>query len=482
MNTREFLPQALPGIAPVGSLVEAAPLPAPGEPLETGTESVTRGLSLQSNFAWILTGNVVYAACQWGAIVALAKLGSSFMIGQFSLGLAIATPVLMSTNLHLRAVQATDARRLYSFGAYLRLRTAMTLGGLAVITGIAWFGNYERRTAMVILAVAFAKGIETLSDIHYGLFQLNDRLDQIGRSMMLRGILSVLALSTGLYLTRNVLWGCVGLALVWLSALLLFDVRRGRRFVASAESLAPLLGRTIGRTSRQAHGLRRQLNLMRMALPLGIAMTMATLNLHMPRYFIHARLGEHQLGIFSAMAYATVAMILVSDSLGHCAIPRMSRLYTGGRRAEFGSLLLRLLAAGGVLGLAGVAVAQVLGVRLLTLLYGREYAAHSRIFMVMILATAIHCVACMFTSAITSARCFRIQVPLYALVAGSNALACARWVPTAGLAGGAAAMVVAAVVHLVLGAAVVGCLLWAPKRVACAQTTQSCMNDWEGSL
>ena len=202
--------------------------------MDAATEPMTPGLSLRSNFAWILTGNVVYAACQWGAIVALAKLGSSFMIGQFSLGLAIATPVLMFTNLHLRAVQATDARRLSSFGEYLRLRGAMTLCGLAVIGGIAWFGNYERQTAMVILAVALAKGIETLSDIHYGLFQLNDRLDQIGRSMMLRGGLSVVALSTGLYATHNVLWGCVGLALVWLAALLFFDVPRGRRFVADS--------------------------------------------------------------------------------------------------------------------------------------------------------------------------------------------------------------------------------------------------------
>ena len=193
-------------------LVEVVPSPARG----VSTPRSSPGLSLRSNFAWILTGNVVYAACQWGAIVALAKLGSSFMIGQFSLGLAIATPVLMFTNLHLRAVQATDARRLSSFGEYLRLRTAMTLCGLAVIGGIAWFGNYQRQTTMVILAVALAKGIETLSDIHYGLFQLNDRLDQIGRSMMLRGGLSVAALSTGLYATHNVLWGCVGLALVWL--------------------------------------------------------------------------------------------------------------------------------------------------------------------------------------------------------------------------------------------------------------------------
>jgi O-antigen/teichoic acid export membrane protein len=191
---------------------------------------------------------------------------------------------------------------------------------------------------------------------------------------------------------------------------------------------------------------------------------MAALNLNMPRYFIHSGLGERQLGIYSAMAYATVAMILVSDSLGHCAIPRLSRLYSSGQLAEFRTLLLKLLAAGAGLGLAGLTVAQLLGVRLLTLFYGREYAAHHRTFLVLILATAIYCVACMFTSAITAARCFRIQVPIYVLIVGANALACARWVPAAGLAGGAAAMAVAATVHLVLGAAVVGYLLGSPAR------------------
>jgi hypothetical protein len=89
----------------------------------------------------------------------------------------------------------------------------------------------------------------------------------------------------------------------------------------------------------------------------------------------------------------------------------------------------------------------------------------------------------MFTSAITSARCFQIQAPLYALVAGSNALACARWVPTAGLAGGAAAMVVAALVHLVLGAGVLGFLLRAPAgRVARPQAAPACVKDWEASV
>jgi len=485
VSVKEFIPLAAPDVALNESVAQVTPPPAARRKSpDAGTLVVPSGLSLRSNFAWVLSGNLVYAACQWGVVVALAKLGSSFMVGQFSLGLAIATPVFMFTNLHLRAVQATDARRLYTFAEYLHLRMVMTLAAMLVIAGIAWFGQYERRTAAVILAVALAKGIETLSDIHYGLFQLNDRLDQTGRSMMLRGLLSVVAVSAGLYLTGDVFWGCAGLALVWLVALLYFDVRRGRRFAARPpESGRRLDGTGCGHLSRLVCGFQRQWRLMYLALPLGIVTTMASINLNMPRYFIHTRLGEHQLGIFSAMAYATVAMTLVSDSLGHSAIPGMSRLYAGGRLAEFRSLLLRLLAVGGVLGLAGLAVAQVMGARLLTIFYSPEYAAHSRVFLLLMFAMAIHSAACILTSGIMSARRFGIQVPMYGLVLGCSALACARWVPGAGLAGGAMAMMAAAAVHLLLAAVIVGYLLLAPvKRSSAAGARRPVSTIWQPDL
>ena len=114
------------------------------------------------------------------------------------------------------------------------------------------------------------------------------------------------------------------------------------------------------------------------------------------------------------------------------------------------------------LGLAGVAVVQVMGARLLTLFYGPEYAAHSRIFILLMFAAALQCVAGILSSGIMSARCFRIQVPMLALVVGSGALACARWVPAAGLAGGAAAMIVSSAVYLALASTVMAYLLLAP--------------------
>jgi O-antigen/teichoic acid export membrane protein len=411
--------------------------------------SAVRPLSLRSNFAWAVAGNAIYAACQWGMIVALAKFGSTIMVGQFSLGLAVVTPVLTLSNLDLRAVQATDARRQFRFHEYLRLRVALTLAALAVIAGIVWFCRYEDRTAAVILTLALAKAIETLSDIHYGLFQLNDRLDHTGRSMIMRGVLSVAALSAALYLMRNVAWGCIAVAAGWLATLLLFDVRRGRRLVESTENRGEAV---IG-------GVTRQAQLLALALPLGLVTTIYSINLHMPRYFVHASMGDHELGIFSAIAYATGCVTIIGDSLGISAVPRLSRLYAGGRRAEYRALLFRMLALACAIGLAALAAARGAGAWLLGIFYNAEYAAHAHLFTLLMVAAAIHFAASMLTSGITSARRFRIQVPLYLMVAAATALGCARWVPTMGLAGAALGVICGAIVRLLLAGAVVGYLL-----------------------
>ena len=406
--------------------------------------AAARPLSLYSNVAWIVAGNAVYAICQWGMIIALAKFGNSFMVGQFSLGLAVVTPVLMLSNLNLRAVQATDARRQFRFAEYLRLRLVLTLAGLAVIVGIVWFGGYGNKTAAIILALAAAKAIETLSDIHYGLFQLNDRLDQAGRSMILRGGLAVAALSAGLYFMRNVFWGCIWMALAWVVTFFVFDVRRGKRLVACTECGLETL--TVERPGK--------IRLLFLALPLGVVTTLASINFHMPRYFIHAQMGEHELGIFSALAYATGSLTLVGDSLATSAVPRLARLYAGGMLAEYRTLVLRLLAVGCGIGLAGFEIARGMGARLLRIFYNADYAAYSRVFTVLMAAAALHFAASMLTSGITSARRFAIQVPLYLAVAAATAWGCAEWIPTLGLSGAAMGVTLGAAVRVLLAGAV----------------------------
>ncbi|MDZ4874013.1 MAG: hypothetical protein CLLPBCKN_003409 [Chroococcidiopsis cubana SAG 39.79] len=94
--------------------------------------------TLRQNFSWTFVGNVVYAACQWGMLVMLAKLGSPEILGQFTLGFALTAPVIMFTNLQLRTIQATDAKQQYYFGDYLGLRLLATGLALLIIIGITF--------------------------------------------------------------------------------------------------------------------------------------------------------------------------------------------------------------------------------------------------------------------------------------------------------------------------------------------------------
>ena len=94
-----------------------------------------RELSLRSNFAWAVTGNTIYAICQWGMVVALAKFGSTLMVGQFSLGLAIVTPVLMlsnslGSNLHMWDDQVAPFTRHFRLATRRRRLPATSLSAI----------------------------------------------------------------------------------------------------------------------------------------------------------------------------------------------------------------------------------------------------------------------------------------------------------------------------------------------------------------
>jgi len=63
---------------------------------------------LRADFTWVLAGNIVYSACQWAIVVALAKLGSPEQVGEYALGMAISAPIVLFASLQLRALLASD--------------------------------------------------------------------------------------------------------------------------------------------------------------------------------------------------------------------------------------------------------------------------------------------------------------------------------------------------------------------------------------
>ncbi len=409
-------------------------------------------LSLRANFAWTFVGNVVYAGCQWGMLVTLAKLGSAEMVGQFALALAITAPVLMFTNLQLRSIQATDALYEYRFGDYLALRLLMTGLALLTIVGITLALGYRPETALAIFIVGLAKGAEALSDLFYGLLQQHERMDRIAISMIIKGVLSLAALAGAVYLSGSIVWGAVALAAVWAVVLFAYDIPSGVLILQASRT--PCRGQVELPAKSGVESLQPQWfyptvkKLMLLSLPLGAVMLLISLNANIPRYFIEHYLGEEQLGIFAAMAYLMVAGGTVVNALGQSASPRLAQYYARSDDHAFRGLLVRLLYIGAFLGGVGVVVALVAGESLLSLIYRPEYGHYADVFTWLMVASGIFYLASFLGFAMTAARYFRAQAPLFLLATLSTVAACALLIPGGGLLGAALATVVTMLIQL----------------------------------
>ncbi len=392
-----------------------------------------RALSLRANFSWTFAGNVIYSACQWAMLVVLAKLGSKEMVGLFTLGLAVTAPVMMLTNLQLRGIQATDARREYVFGHYVGLRLLTTLLALVVITGIVIIAAPGWLPALVILAVGVAKAFESVSDVIYGLLQQHERMDRIATSMMIKGPLSLAALAAGVYLTHSVLWATLGLALTWALVLGGYDIRSAIVVLRSSQT-----ARADGpRALRPVWDLRPLVALAWLALPAGIVMALLSLSVNTPRLFVAHYLGTGELAIFASMAYVLVVGATLTTALGQAAAPRLSQYFAAGNVPAFRALLTKLLGIGVVLGGAGVLVGLVAGRAVLTLLYRPSYAGHVDAFVWLLVAAGLEYITSFLGYALTAARYLRIQVPIFIAVIAFMLVAGPFIIPAHGMVGAA---------------------------------------------
>jgi O-antigen/teichoic acid export membrane protein len=406
--------------------------------------------SLRADFSWMFVGNAVYAGGQFLILMLLAKLLRPEMVGQYALGLAIVYPVMMFTNLQLRAV-ITSGRRQTHFGHYLGLRLLTTSLAFVFIYVITQILGYSWELTAVVLMVGVSYAIETISDVYYARLQLHDRMAEISKSLIARALLSVLGLAVSTYVTGNALWGISGVALARAIVLVGYDLRESThglpgqtKWFPRTEALAPQFDWKVQR------------ELLWVSLPLGIVVLLGCLNSSMPNFFIKHALGERDVGIFAAIGFMVSVGNMAVVSLGQSAFTRLARSYARGDLVTFSSVLGKLLAFGAMIGLSGMIISKLAGREILTILFRPEYAERADLLPWIMVAGGILYMAQFLGFGMTAAGFYNSQVVLNILANLSLLVACYWLVARQGLMGVILAMLIAAIVQLSASAIILG--------------------------
>ncbi len=393
--------------------------------------------SLRRSLSWTLVGELVFAACQWISLMVVAKLGSPEALGRYALGLAVATPVIVLANLHLRPIWVVDVRERpeserASWADYLGLRLLVQPLALIVVALVCLVRGWPATTVAVVGLLALTRAAGSVSDILYAPAQRSEQMAAIGISRVLAGLAWLGMLTLGLALGSELLaLGLVALASVAL--LLTWDLHHAKRH----ESMRPRFDRA---------ALAR---LARLALPMGLAAGLLGLTGNLPAYVLELDYGLAEVGFFAAVLSILQASGVVNVALGNAAIPRLAKLAVGDP-AGFWRLLLRLLGLAGLLNGLGLALVLGVGELYLRLAYTPEYAVYFPQLVTAAIAAIVLGLANMLSQTLTALGRFRLQLGINA-VALLGSLGLSLWlIPGQGITGAVWALLGLAVIRLVV--------------------------------
>lgn len=405
-------------------------------------------LSLRANVTWTLVGNLVYAGCQWGTLVVLARMSNPELVGTLALAMAITAPVFMLLNLQLRVIQATDATFLYSFGTIWSLRVCTSLLALALIGAYLFVAPVDALLLSVVSSIAVAKVFEALSDAIHGRVQQQERLDWVARSVALRGALTLTLLSATFFVTQSLSLAAASASIASLLPLLLIDLPILRRLDIRSPSGKPAQMSFFPRMqySRSEMGL-----VLRSGVPLGIGMMILSVTLNVPRYFIEAHWGRSELGTFAAFAQLVAAGGMVVSAAGQSAGPRLARYIAQGKVVLFRRLLSKLYLLVALVSLSGLGISYFLGEMIVEAIFPPSFWQSAGLLVPLSVAGWAMFAGTVTGIGLTAAGYHRVQLPLAVLVIAVGLLASTILIPAYGLWGASVVLIVTYGVKSVAG-------------------------------
>jgi O-antigen/teichoic acid export membrane protein len=415
-------------------MTASAHLTADRDPVDAGRRSIL------ANFRSVFVGRLFASLSMWLALVVLAKLSDPTTVGIYAFAQALCIPIAEVARMGLREVLSSDTEGRYRFGNYLALRLLAAGAALVLMAASGILQSHSPTVAWVVLLYALTRCMELVSDMMHGLFQVEERMEWIGRSLCLHGPLSLLFLFAGYWATGLLVVAVFGQFLARALVLAFYDLpmaaRRGG--LRDPGAFRPMLDWSALRALAQQ------------GLPLAIATMLVMIAVYLPRLVVESSLGLSALGLFAALTALAMAPDRLVNSVGIAVSVRLARYHAAGDLVHFVALLARLALGIAAIGTVAVAVAAEFGDAILGLVYTTDFAAHGNLLAWLVVAATMRCVADVLKFGMIASRRFWWLAVQYGVVALIAVAACFTLIPRLGLTGAGIAMVLIFGSHLIV--------------------------------
>lgn len=313
-------------------------------------------------------GSLVNAATSLVLLMMVTRPLGDEKAGVFSLGFSVSLMMLTVGMFEVRPFQSTDIYKQFSFPQYFSFRILTCLLMLVCSVGYVLLNGFTSEKAWVVLLLCVLKCVEAFCDVFNGQAQQNERLDIAGFSLSVRVCLYCGAFLLASLITGNLLIACAVMAVSALVWLILFDAKTGKYFEKC--------GLDFQKTS--------VFGLFKACFPLFLASFLMMYISNAPKFAVDAYLPDAYQTYYGILFMPASVINLFSLFAFRPLLTKLTAMWNENRRKAFLLTVLKLVLWILFVTAAALAGGWLLGIPVLSLLYGTDLSAYKAGLMVVL--------------------------------------------------------------------------------------------------
>lgn len=331
-------------------------------------------VSIQKNILYNTIGSLTYQGCLWLVTVLVVVLSRGYgSSGMLSYAMSVGNMFVPIATFSLRSYQVSDVQGRFSQSNYVGFRLVTICLSFAIIIPYSSLVTNDASTLAAVVLFLLFKTDESFCDVLYGVDQRAERMDYVGISQFLRGLLLVAGFSTCLVVFDSLYAALLGMTLPCLCITLFYDLPHAARY----DCLKPHLTKAVA------------ISLLHDSLPIVLSTLFLGMVVSVARQYYGNTFGMESLGRYAAVATPAV---LIQAGARYLYGPTLVPLAKHWHEDPAGTFLdyLRKTVALILLGCAAFVVTlSLLGEPLLTFVYGAGIAPYVSLFPWVLVSTAI---------------------------------------------------------------------------------------------
>lgn len=253
--------------------------------------------TLKRNFLWNTFGQLTYMVSQFLCGILVVRLAGEQVSGVYNTALTATGIFLAIASYGMYSFQVSDIKETYSSSTYIRSRiwtcsiATLLCAGFVAFNSLTGSNPYSAQQSICVMLFLGYRMVESFTDIYNAIDQRSNRLDIVGKTYTVRGVITIASFTLMLKLTQDIVLTLLVMFATSLVVFFAYSLPQARAFYTPDHP----------KTSRVTA-------LLLECLPLAVYSFLNTTTASIPKLVLASKMGETALGIYGPVTQPVVLL------------------------------------------------------------------------------------------------------------------------------------------------------------------------------